>query len=107
MFQEELRLRANNTRKDHNNNNSNHNMSELLLSEEDERIYLTHELDQARRELTKFRKEMDGLSAHLNEMASEMVHILFINLFFILLKNKKKHHKKITSPLLPPLPPFH
>ncbi|KAG2232937.1 hypothetical protein INT48_008030 [Thamnidium elegans] len=73
MFQEELRLRANNTRKDHSNNNSNNNTSELLLSEEDERIYLTQELDQARRELTKFRKEMDGLSAQLNDMASEMV----------------------------------
>lgn len=71
MFQEELRLRANNTKKDHNNNNNNNN--ELLLSEEEERIYLTQELDQARRELTKFRKEMDGLSAQLNDMASEMV----------------------------------
>ncbi|KAG0165496.1 hypothetical protein DFQ28_008634 [Apophysomyces sp. BC1034] len=39
----------------------------------DEQIYLTQELDQARRELTKFRKEMDGLSAQLNDMASEMV----------------------------------
>lgn len=82
MFQEELRSRANNTKKDHNSNNSNINSSsinnnnEVLLSEEEERIYLTQELDQARRELTKFRKEMDGLSAQLNDMASEMV--LFI-----------------------------
>lgn len=74
MFQEELRSRANNTKKDHSSNNSN---NELLLSEEEERIYLTQELDQARRELTKFRKEMDGLSAQLNDMASEMV-FLFI-----------------------------
>ncbi|KAI7891271.1 uncharacterized protein EV154DRAFT_508500 [Mucor mucedo] len=70
MFQEELRSRANNTKKDHNSNSSN---NELLLSEEEERIYLTQELDQARRELTKFRKEMDGLSAQLNDMASEMI----------------------------------
>jgi hypothetical protein len=69
MFHEELRLQANNTRKDHNTNHA----ELLLLSEEDERIYLTQELDQARRELTKFRKEMDGLSAQLNDMASEMV----------------------------------
>lgn len=92
MFQEELRLRANNTRKDHNNNNNNNEL--LLLSEEDERIYLTQELDQARRELTKFRKEMDGLSAQLNDMASEMVHTIHSSHLFFLLKNNNK--KKIT-----------
>ncbi|KAI8976056.1 hypothetical protein BDB01DRAFT_364254 [Pilobolus umbonatus] len=71
FFQEELRLRTNNTKKEHNMTEdiNNHN----LFSEEEERLYLTRELDQARRELTKFRKEMDGLSAQLNEMASEMV----------------------------------
>jgi uncharacterized protein (DUF3084 family) len=71
MFQEELRLRANNTKRDLNSQNDKN--EGLLLSEEEERIYLTQELDQARRELTKFRKEMDGLSAQLNDMASEMV----------------------------------
>jgi uncharacterized protein (DUF3084 family) len=73
MFQEELRLRANNTNRKESNSNNNNNNDILLLSEEEERIYLTQELDQARRELTKFRKEMDGLSAQLNDMASEMV----------------------------------
>lgn len=77
MFHEELRLQANNTRKE---NNSTVNES-LFLSEEEERIYLTQELDQARRELTKFRKEMDGLSAQLNDMASEMVNGFLIALF--------------------------
>lgn len=80
MFQEELRSRANNTKKDHNSNSINNN--ELLLSDEEERIYLTQELDQARRELTKFRKEMDGLSAQLNDMASEMVFSIFKQLIF-------------------------
>ncbi|CAO0793456.1 unnamed protein product [Mucor circinelloides] len=71
MFQDELRLRANNTKKDINSANAAHDG--LLLSEEEEKMYLTQELDQARRELTKFRREMDGLSAQLNDMASEMV----------------------------------
>ncbi|GAN04454.1 hypothetical protein MAM1_0064d03914 [Mucor ambiguus] len=71
MFQDELRLRANNTKKDINAVNAANDG--LLLSEEEEKIYLTQELDQARRELTKFRREMDGLSAQLNDMASEMV----------------------------------
>ncbi|CAO3655972.1 unnamed protein product [Mucor fragilis] len=71
MFQDELRLRANNTKKDINAVNATNDG--LLLSEEEEKIYLTQELDQARRELTKFRREMDGLSAQLNDMASEMV----------------------------------
>ncbi|KAL7315277.1 hypothetical protein PS15m_006748 [Mucor circinelloides] len=71
MFQDELRLRANNTKKDINSVNAAHDG--LLLSEEEEKMYLTQELDQARRELTKFRREMDGLSAQLNDMASEMV----------------------------------
>lgn len=44
-------------------------------NEVDDRIHLTQELNQARKELTKFRKEMDGLSAQLNDMASEMVWI--------------------------------
>lgn len=83
MFQEELRSRANNTKKDHNSNSINNN--ELLLSDEEERIYLTQELDQARRELTKFRKEMDGLSAQLNDMASEMVFSIFKQLIFFFL----------------------
>lgn len=78
MFHEELRLQANNTRKE---NNSTVNES-LFLSEEEERIYLTQELDQARRELTKFRKEMDGLSAQLNDMASEMVIRYYCSTFF-------------------------
>lgn len=78
MFQEELRLRANNTNQKEQDNTEN---STLLLSEEEERIYLTQELDQARRELTKFRKEMDGLSAQLNDMASEMVCIWFSPFF--------------------------
>ncbi|KAL9543742.1 hypothetical protein MBANPS3_007967 [Mucor bainieri] len=71
MFQDELRLRANNTKKDINAANAANDG--LMLSEEEEKLYLTQELDQARRELTKFRKEMDGLSAQLNDMASEMV----------------------------------
>jgi|JXWR01.1.fsa_nt_gb uncharacterized protein (DUF3084 family) len=40
----------------------------------EECMFLQQELDQARREILKFRKEMDGLSAQLNDMASEMVH---------------------------------
>ncbi|EIE81173.1 hypothetical protein RO3G_05878 [Rhizopus delemar RA 99-880] len=44
----------------------------LVISETNEAIQIK-ELDQARRELSKFRKEMDGLSAQLNDMASEMV----------------------------------
>ncbi|CEP20123.1 hypothetical protein [Parasitella parasitica] len=71
MFQDELRLRANNTKRDM--DSAIVPNEGLLLSEEEEKIYLTQELDQARRELTKFRKEMDGLSAQLNDMASEMV----------------------------------
>lgn len=62
MFQEELQLRPT-LKKDEG------------LSDEEERLFLQQELDQARRELTKFRKEMDGLSAQLNDMASEMVYI--------------------------------
>lgn len=62
MFQEELQLRPT-LKKDEG------------LSDEEERFFLQQELDQARRELTKFRKEMDGLSAQLNDMASEMVYI--------------------------------
>ncbi|KAK4513396.1 uncharacterized protein ATC70_005394 [Mucor velutinosus] len=71
MLQDELRLRANDAKKDINAVNATNDG--LLLSEEEEKIYLTQELDQARRELTKFRREMDGLSAQLNDMASEMV----------------------------------
>jgi uncharacterized protein (DUF3084 family) len=71
MFQDELRARANNTK--NSSKDSPIQQEGLLLSDEEERIYLTQELDQARRELTKFRKEMDGLSAQLNDMASEMV----------------------------------
>jgi uncharacterized protein (DUF3084 family) len=74
MFHEELGLQANSTKKDTSHTSTNESL--LLLSEEEERIYLTQELDQARRELTKFRKEMDGLSAQLNDMASEMVTII-------------------------------
>ncbi|KAI9256967.1 hypothetical protein BY458DRAFT_535302 [Sporodiniella umbellata] len=40
---------------------------------EEEKLFLQQELDQAKRALVKFRKEMDGLSAQLNDMASEMV----------------------------------
>lgn len=75
LYVEELALRANNTRGDMIPSNTEG------LSEEDERIYLQRELDQARKELTKFRREMDGLSAQLNDMATEMV-IYFILLYF-------------------------
>ncbi|ORY99272.1 hypothetical protein BCR43DRAFT_503985 [Syncephalastrum racemosum] len=58
----------------HENNNHYADLNQHHYeSAEDERIYLTQELEQARQELAKFRKEMDGLSAQLNDMASEMV----------------------------------
>lgn len=63
MFQEELRSRPTYHVKNDNEE----------TNDEEERIFLQQELDQARRELSKFRKEMDGLSAQLNDMASEMV----------------------------------
>ncbi|KAG1436580.1 hypothetical protein G6F56_013498 [Rhizopus delemar] len=47
--------------------------SDDYLNCEEERLFLEHELDQAKKSLLKFRKEMDGLSAQLNDMASEMV----------------------------------
>lgn len=72
---EELALKANNTRTDIVLTNTEE------LSEEDERIYLQRELDQARKELTKFRREMDGLSAQLNDMATEMVTIARVFFF--------------------------
>lgn len=83
MFQDELRARANNTKSSNRDNSIQQEV--LLLSDEDERIYLTQELDQARRELTKFRKEMDGLSAQLNDMASEMVLYYGPCIFYFLL----------------------
>ncbi|KAI8379872.1 hypothetical protein EDC96DRAFT_492055 [Choanephora cucurbitarum] len=67
LFQDELALRANNTRQEVPPEEPEG------MTDEEERLYLTRELEQARRELTKFRKEMDGLSAQLNDMASEMV----------------------------------
>lgn len=79
MFQDELRARTNNTKSS--SKDDSIQCESLLLSDEEERIYLTQELDQARRELTKFRKEMDGLSAQLNDMASEMVLYIILLLF--------------------------
>ncbi|KAI7851408.1 hypothetical protein BDC45DRAFT_515699 [Circinella umbellata] len=57
----------------HHNNHDHHNHNHDIMDPDDEKIYLTQELEQARQELTKFRKEMDGLSCQLNDMASEMV----------------------------------
>ena len=54
------------------------------MDPDDERIYLTQELEQARQELTKFRREMDGLSGQLNDMASEMVYMQYTDNYFSL-----------------------
>ncbi|KAI8329202.1 hypothetical protein BD560DRAFT_416888, partial [Blakeslea trispora] len=70
LFQDELALRANNTRQQQ---PPEPDVNYNGMTDEEERLYLTRELEQARRELSKFRKEMDGLSAQLNDMASEMV----------------------------------
>ncbi|KAI9254508.1 hypothetical protein BDA99DRAFT_518601 [Phascolomyces articulosus] len=57
----------------HHQNHHHDNHDHDIIDPNDERIYLTQELEQARRDLSKFRREMDGLSGQLNDMASEMV----------------------------------
>ncbi|RUS34048.1 hypothetical protein BC938DRAFT_482679 [Jimgerdemannia flammicorona] len=39
----------------------------------EQKMYMNKELDMARRELRRFRKELDGLSGQLNDMANDMV----------------------------------
>lgn len=44
----------------------------------DQKIYMTKEMDLARRELRRFRKDLDGLSEQLSDMTTDMVRVFYI-----------------------------
>ncbi|KAI8979765.1 hypothetical protein BDF20DRAFT_871546 [Mycotypha africana] len=71
LYQEELLSTT--TARQYSSRISRNNVNSGSEFDEDERIQLIQELDQAKKELSKFRKEMDGLSAQLNDMAVEMI----------------------------------